>query len=198
METSTGITASSQDITRAGTVGRALKGSAITPGRRHADGSTGTQNGWAKRVAAVTLLGLAGALSVTACSTGTSPTPTHVAATEAQPSNPAPTPTAQQPVVTNPSQPDSGAGETAQNIADYLVSTQFEAGDGTTAASATCDPATVSDPPAVTTPTTVSCDITYSDGSVWQQTVTVTYDNDGTPATVSTDHGVQLVTAANE
>ena len=33
METSTGIIASSQDITRAGTVGRALKGSAITPGR---------------------------------------------------------------------------------------------------------------------------------------------------------------------
>ena len=62
---------------------------------------------------------------------------------------------------------------------------------------ATCDPATVSDPPAVTTPTTVSCDITYSDGSTWQQTVTVTYDSDGTPATVSTDPGIEL-TAASE
>lgn len=198
METSTGITASSQDIPRAGTVGRALKGSAVTPGRRHVDGSTGTRNGWAKRVAAITLLGLAGALSVTACSTGPSPAPTHVTATVAQPSDPAPAPAAQQPVATNPSEPDSGAGGTAQNIADYLVSAPFEAGDGTTATSATCDPATVSDPPAVTTPTTVSCDITYSDGSVWQQTVTVTYDNDGTPATVSTDDGIQVVTAANE
>ena len=110
----------------------------------------------------------------------------------AQPSPPASTPTAQQ------AAQNSGAGETAQNIADYLVFTQFEAGDGTTATDATCDPATVSDPPAVTTPTTVSCDITYSDGSVWQQTVTVTYDNEGTPATISTNDGIELATAANE
>jgi hypothetical protein len=192
METSTGITASSQDIPRAGTTGRALKGRAIIPGLRHVDGSIGTRNGWAKRVAAVTLLGLAGALSVTACGTGPSPVPAPPVAPQAQPAS---TPPAQQAVQTIPSQPDSDAGETAQNIADYLVSTQFEAGDGLTATNATCDPATVSDPPAVTTPTTVSCDITYSDGSVWQQTVTVTYDNDGSPATVSTNDGIELVAA---
>ena len=48
METSTGITASSQDIPRAGTTGRALKGRAINPGLRHVDGSISTRNGWAK------------------------------------------------------------------------------------------------------------------------------------------------------
>ena len=54
------------------------------------------------------------------------------------------------------------------------------------------------DPPAVTTPTTASCDITYSDGSVWQQTVTITYDNEGNPISVSTNDGIELTPAANE
>ena len=193
METSTGITASSQDIPHAGTAGRAAKWTAILPGRCHADGSIGTQNGWAKRIAAITVLGLAGALTVTACSTGPSPSPapTHVVAPATQQAQPA--------VVTVPSsQPDSGADKTAQNIADYLVSSQFEAGDGTTTTDASCDPATVFDPPAVTTPTTASCDITYSDGSVWQQTVTITYDNEGNPISVSTNDGIELTSAANE
>jgi YD repeat-containing protein len=201
METSTGITASSQDIPHAGTAGRAAKWTAILPGRCHADGSIGTRNGWAKRIAAITVLGLAGALSVTACSTGPSPSPapTHVVAPATQQSHPASTPTAQPAVRIAPSsQPDSGAGGTAQNIADYLVSSQYEAGDGTTATDASCDPATVSDPPAVTTPTTASCDITYSDGSVWQQTVTITYDNQGNPVSVSTNDGIELAPAANE
>jgi hypothetical protein len=195
MGTSTGITASSQEIPRAGTAARAPRWGATVLGRRHVDGSIGTRNGWARRVAALTILGLAGALCVTACGTNPSPTPTHVVVPVAPQPPTASAPTAHQEVETNPSQPDSEAGETAQNIADYLVSTQFEAGDGTTATSATCDPATVSDPPAVTTPTTVSCDITYSDGSVWQQTVTVIYDDEGNPATVSTDDGIQLVPA---
>src|SRR5690348_850122 len=133
METSTGITASSQDIPHAGTASRAAKWSAILPCRRSPDGSIATRNGWAKRIAAITVLGLAGALSVTACSIGPNPdpTPTHVVTPPPQPSPPASTPTV----------PDSSNGETAQNIADYLVSTQFEAGDGTTATGATCDPA---------------------------------------------------------
>lgn len=195
METSTGITASSQDIPHAGTADRAAKWTAILPGRRHADGSIGTRNGWAKRIAAITVLGLAGALSVTACSAGPSPSPapTHVVAPATQQSHPASTPTVQPAVVTVPS-----AAETAKEIAYYLVSSQFEAGDGTTATDASCDPATVSDPPAVTTPTTASCDITYSDGSVWQQTVTITYDNEGNPISVSTNDGIELAPAANE
>jgi hypothetical protein len=56
METSTGITAGSQDIPHAGT--------------------TSTRNGWFKRIVAITVLGLAGALSVTACSISPSPSPT--------------------------------------------------------------------------------------------------------------------------
>jgi hypothetical protein len=199
MGTSTGITASSQDIPHAGTDGRAAKWTAILPGRRHVDGSTGTRNRWAKRIAAITVLGLAGALSVTACSTGPSPAPTPVVAPSTPPSPPAPTPSEQQAAATVPgSQPDSSDGETAQNIADYLVSTQFEAGDGTTTTDASCDPATVSDPPSFTTPTTVSCDITYSDGSVWQQTVSITYDEGGNATSVSTDDGIELTPAASE
>jgi hypothetical protein len=190
METSTGITASSQDIPRAGTASRATKWSAILPCRRSPDGSIATPNGWAKRIAAITVLGLAGALSVTACSTGPirDPALTHVVTPAPQQPPPASTPTA----------PNSDPGGTAQNIADYLVFTQFEASDGTTTTDATCDPATVSDPPAVTTPTTASCDITYSDGSIWQQTVTVTYDNEGNPATISTNDGIELAPAASE
>jgi hypothetical protein len=159
--------------------------------------STGTRHGWAKKAAAVTVLGLAAALSVTACSTSPAPAPVHVAAPVTQQSQPSAL-TAHQAAPANPgSQPDANAGETAQNIADYLVSTQFQAGDGTTATDASCDPATVSDPPSVTIPTTVSCDITYSDGSIWQQTVTITYDSAGNPATVSTDNGTELTPGAN-
>jgi hypothetical protein len=189
METSTGITAGSQDVPHAGTASRAAKWSAILPGRRSPDGSIATRNGWAKRIVAITVLGLAGALSVTACSTGPSPsrTLTHVV-----------TPAPQPPPASTPAAPNSDPGGTAQNIADYLVFTQFEASDGTTATDATCDPATVSDPPAVTTPTTASCDVTYSDGSIWQQTVTVTYDNEGNPATISTNDGIELAAAASE
>ena len=163
METSTGITASSQDTPHAGTAGRAAKWTAILPGRCHADGSIGTRNGWAKRIAAITVLGLAGALSVTACSTGPSPSPSPapVVAAAPQPSQPTPTPNEQPAAPTVPSsQLEASPDSTAQNVADYLVSSQFEAGDGTTATDASCDPATVSDPPAVTTPTSVSCDIT--------------------------------------
>src|ERR1700722_3811273 len=133
--------------------------------------SAGTRDQWAKRVAAVTVLGLAGALSVTACGTHQSPTPTQVVTPVAPQPPTASQSTAHQVVVTNPSQPDSQDGATAQNIADYLVSPPFQAADGPTATAASCAPATVSDPPAVPTPTSVSCDITSSDGSVWQQTV---------------------------
>jgi hypothetical protein len=56
----------------------------------------------------------------------------------------------------------------------------------------------VSSPPDVSTPTTASCDITYSDGSVWQQTVTITYDNQGEPVTASTNSGTELSQPTNE
>jgi hypothetical protein len=48
------------------------------------------------------------------------------------------------------------------------------------------------EPPDVSTPTTASCDITYSDESVWQQTVTITFDSQGNPVTDSTNVGTEM------
>jgi hypothetical protein len=66
------------------------------------------------------------------------------------------------------------------------------AGSDGQATSANCDPSTVSNPPDVSTPTSASCDITYSDGSVWQQTVTITFRSQGNPVTDSTNAGTEL------
>lgn len=83
----------------------------------------------------------------------------------------------------------------AHDIADIAVGngplTALQGG-GETATSANCDPSTVSNPPDVSTPTSASCDITYSDGSVWQQTVTITFDNQGDPVADSTNAGTEL------
>ena len=141
-----------------------------------------------KRIAAITALGLAGFLGVTACTT-TSPPP------QSQPGS--------SPRVTQPAQPDPGTSlvaqdssqQVAQDIADIAVgngSLTALAGGGETATSATCDPTTVSNPPDVSTPTSASCDITYSDGSVWEQTVSITFDNQGNPVADSTNVGTEL------
>jgi hypothetical protein len=60
------------------------------------------------------------------------------------------------------------------------------------ATSADCDPATVSNPPDVSAPTSASCDLTYEDGAVRQQTVTITFDSQGNPVTASTNVGIEL------
>ena len=57
------------------------------------------------------------------------------------------------------------------------------------AVSASCDPNTVSIPD--TSHATASCQITYADGSVWQQTVTVTFDSQGNPV-ASADAGTEV------
>ena len=64
--------------------------------------------------------------------------------------------------------------------------------DGTAATQATCDPRTVSNPPDPSVPSTASCDITYSDGTVWRQTVTVNFDSSGEPVSDSTNSGMQI------
>jgi len=56
-----------------------------------------------------------------------------------------------------------------------------------------CDPSTVSNPPRARSSTSASCGINYSDGSVWKQTVTVTFDSHGTPATDSTNLGTEVL-----
>ena len=68
-------------------------------------------------------------------------------------------------------------------------------GDGL-ASLAYCDPATVSGRLHAGTPVSVSCGISYSDGSVWRQTVTVTFDGHGRPVADRASLGTELVQPA--
>jgi hypothetical protein len=133
------------------------------------------------KILAIAALGLAGFFGVAACTTNVSAPPPTSTATPQPPS-----PTTQ----TGPSPQD-----VAQAVANIAVGngalTALEGSDGQ-ATSANCDPSTVSNPPDVSTPTTASCDITYSDGSVWQQTVTITFDSQANPVAASTNVGTEL------
>jgi hypothetical protein len=137
-----------------------------------------------RKIPVVAALGLAGFFGVAACSAAAS----------------APLPATQQPPLTTtpqpqPTQTSPSSQEVAQAVADIAVGngevTALEGGDGQ-ASSANCDPSTVSNPPDVSSPTSASCDITYSDGSVWQQTVTITFDSQGHPLADSTNVGTEL------
>ena len=179
MEASTGITGHAQDTRHPETAGRAA--------RRWAARS--------KNVAAIAALGLAGFLSVTAC-TSTSPAAVP-AATQSQPAS---TPL-DQPDVQPDVQPGASPDQVAKDVAEIAVGNgplNALAGGGVTATYADCDPTTVSNPPDASAPTSASCAITYSDGSVWQQTVTITYDGQGNPVAASTNVGIELSQPTNE
>lgn len=191
MEASTGVTGNAQDIRHPETAGRAARRWAPRP----------------KNIAVIAALGLAGFLSVTAC-TSTSPAAAPAAtqpppATSSQ-SQPAPTPQAQPastPQDQQAVQPGPSPEQVAKDVAEIAVGNgplTALAGGGVTATYANCDPATVSNPPDVSTPTSASCAITYSDGSVWQQTVTITYDSQGNPVAASTNVGIELSQPTNE
>ena len=138
-----------------------------------------------KRITAITALGLAGFLGVAACGT-TSP-----AAAPTAPQTP-PTSTSEAPLT---AQAGPSPEQVAQDIAGIAVGngplTALEGSDGT-ATYANCDPSTVSNPPDISSPTSASCDITFSDGSIWQQTVTITFDSQGNPIADSTNSGTEL------
>jgi len=148
---------------------------------------------------------------VTAC-TSTSPAAVP-AATQSQPastpqSQPASTPQSQpastpldQPDVQPDVQPGASPDQVAKDVAEIAVGNgplNALAGGGVTATYADCDPTTVSNPPDASAPTSASCAITYSDGSVWQQTVTITYDGQGNPVAASTNVGIELSQPTNE
>ena len=69
-------------------------------------------------------------------------------------------------------------------------------GDGR-ATLAYCDPATVSNRIGADSPVSASCGINYSDGSVWRQTVTVTFDKNGRPVAARTNLGTELLQPTN-
>ena len=140
-----------------------------------------------RKTLAVAALGVAGFSGVAACTAG-APAPPATRSQSAPPttSQPAPPPT----------QTDPTPQQVAQDVAGIAVGdgalTALSGSDGD-ATSANCDPSTVSNPPDVSTPTSASCDISYSDGSVWQQTVTVTFDSHGQPVADGTKLGTELL-----
>ena len=60
------------------------------------------------------------------------------------------------------------------------------------AASVYCDPSTVSYAPNASSSVSATCGINYSDGSVWKQKATVTFDSHGRPVTDSPNMGTEV------
>ena len=84
----------------------------------------------------------------------------------------------------------------ARDIANIAVGKGGLAALGNGVARATlavCDPGTVSKPPGPGTPASASCGINYSDGSVWQQTVTVAFNGHGSPVTSWASPGTEIL-----
>ena len=65
-------------------------------------------------------------------------------------------------------------------------------GDGL-ATLAYCDPTRCPGRPDAGTPVSASCGINYSDGSVWRQTVTVTFDAHGRPVADRANLGTEVL-----
>jgi len=129
-----------------------------------------------KKVLAVAALGLAGFFGVTACAGFlTTSLPSLSAAS-------------------------TNHNSMAREIANIAVGkdglTALDDGDGQ-ATLAYCDADTVSSRPNVNTTTSVSCGINYSDGSVWKQTVTVTFDSHGHPVADSATLGTEVLPPAD-
>ena len=98
-----------------------------------------------------------------------------------------------------PSVAPAGSAGMARDIARIAVGTGGLAALGNGDGLATlvyCDPATVSGGLYVSSPVSASCGVSYSDGSVWRQTVTVTFDGHGRPVADRTDLGTELVQPA--
>ena len=126
-----------------------------------------------RKALAIAALGLAASCGVAACGTGAA------AASRSQPQ----------------AAPADNAG-LARDIANIAVGKGGLAALGNGVARATlavCDPATVSKPPGPGTPASASCGINYSDGSVWQQTVTVAFNGHGSPVTSWASPGTEIL-----
>jgi hypothetical protein len=98
-----------------------------------------------------------------------------------------------------PSAAAAGNSGVAGDIARIAVGNgglgALDQGDGL-AVLATCDPGTVSGRPGVRTSASASCGISYGDGSVWRQTVTVMFGSTGNPVADGTDLGTEVLPPA--
>jgi hypothetical protein len=127
-----------------------------------------------RKTPAVAVIGLAGFLGAAACGA-------HVQVT---------------PVPAPPAAPMNNT--MARDIANLTVGKgtaglgALADGDGQ-ATAAYCNPGTVSRPPHASTPASVSCRIRYSDGSVWQQTITIAFDSHGRPIAGRANRETEIV-----
>ncbi len=130
-----------------------------------------------RKVLAIAALGVAGFCGVAACAT------TGQASSQHRP----------------PSAATTDSAGVAWDIARIAVGNgglaALDNGDGR-ATLAYCDPSTVSSRLHADTAMSVSCGISYSDGSVWRQTVTVTFDSHGSPVADWANLGAELVSPA--
>jgi hypothetical protein len=98
-----------------------------------------------------------------------------------------------------PSAATADSAGVARDIARIAVGNgglaALDNGDGR-ATLAYCDPSTVSSRLHAGTPMSASCGISYSDGSVWRQTVTVTFGSHGSPVADWANLGAELVSPA--
>ena len=136
-----------------------------------------------RKVLAFAALGVAGFCGVAACASAGQGT------SQPQPSA----------SVLSPSAAPADSNGMARDIARIAVGNgglaALDNGDGR-AAVAYCDPSTVSSRARVGTPVSASCGINYSDGSVWRQTVTVTFGSHGSPVADWANLGTELVSPA--
>jgi hypothetical protein len=127
-----------------------------------------------RKVLAVAALGVAAFCAVAACGTAVQ------ASSQPRPPSAAP----------------ADSAGVARDIARIVVGegglAALDNGDGQ-AALAYCDPGTASHRIGAGTPVSASCGISYSDGSVWRQTVTVTFGSHGSPDADWTSLGVELL-----
>ena len=134
----------------------------------------GSRDVQTRKVLAIAMLGAAGFCGVAACASAVQ------ASSQPQPPSAAPT--------------DSTG--VARDMARIAVGdsglTALDNGDGRVTL-AYCDPSTVSGRPNGGVPVSAACGISYSDGSVWRQTVTVTFDSHGSPVADRANLGTELL-----
>jgi len=127
-----------------------------------------------RKVLAIAALGGAGFCGVAACAT------TGQASSQPRP----------------PSAATTDSAGVARDIARIAAGNgglaALDNGDGR-ATVAYCDPSTVSSRSHAGSPVSASCGISYSDGSVWRQTVTVTFDNHESPVADWANLGAELL-----
>jgi hypothetical protein len=130
-----------------------------------------------RKIVAIAVLGVAGFCGVAACGSAVQGS--------SQPRPPSAAPTDSTAVAVDIARIAVGNGGLAA----------LDNGDGL-ATLTYCDPSTVSGRPHAGVAVSASCGINYSDGSVWRQTVTVTFDGHGRPVADRTNLGTELLQPA--